>query len=353
MVITLVALRVVIGWHFYKEGAKKFTEPGFSADPFLRQSTGPLAGLYQGMIPDPHGIKRLDPDNAKKAFETYRDRVITVYPVDEEKRKAVDALTAKYVNRFNSFLEYNDEDLEKFRAKYEQWETAKNSPLRYVPHQQERINKYGYEMLGLASPLLKQVDTMREDFRLDLLTLVVADANAADDLYTADDNKITARILPIKDPAAMPLIDNMVKWTVILVGVFLLLGLFTRFWAIVGAGFLLSVVTSQWPGWAGAQPTYYQGIELIAVLVIFATAAGRFAGLDFFIDAWWRGAFKATDDLPPQRTAPVNAPVKEPPAIAAATPEKTSEAVSAQEAESHEPSPESDAPTAETETKNE
>ena len=73
-----------------------------------------------------------------------------------------------------------------------------------------------------------------------------------------------------------------------LVGVFLLLGLFTRFWSIVGAGFLFSVISSQWPGWPGAEPTYYQSIELVALLVIFSTAAGRLAGLDFFIDLLWR-----------------------------------------------------------------
>jgi len=62
-----------------------------------------------------------------------------------------------------------------------------------------------------------------------------------------------------------------------------LLGLFTRFWAIVGSGFLLSVISSQWPGWPGAAPTYYQAVELFALLVLCATAAGRYAGLDFFI----------------------------------------------------------------------
>jgi hypothetical protein len=127
---------------------------------------------------------------------------------------------------------------------------------------------------------------LREDYRRDLLELLLGNGPEGarlDDVYTPDDDRIAEYVLPIDDPADMPIINAMVKWTVILVGVFLLLGLLTRFWAIVGAGFLLSVISSQWPGWPGAEPTYYQAIELVALLVLCVTGAGRFAGLDFFV----------------------------------------------------------------------
>ena len=91
------------------------------------------------------------------------------------------------------------------------------------------------------------------------------------------------------DPGSMWLINTMVKWTVILVGVFLVLGLFTRFWSVVGVGFLCSVIASQWPGWTGSEATYYQVVELCALLVLAATNAGRFAGLDFFVDTFFQG----------------------------------------------------------------
>jgi uncharacterized membrane protein YphA (DoxX/SURF4 family) len=86
----------------------------------------------------------------------------------------------------------------------------------------------------------------------------------------------------------MGAMTTLVKWTVILVGIFLLCGLFTRFWSLIGVGFLMSVVTSQWPGWTGATPTYYQVVEIFALLVLCATAAGRYAGLDFFVDAGFK-----------------------------------------------------------------
>ena len=52
-----------------------------------------------------------------------------------------------------------------------------------------------------------------------------------------------------------------------------------------GALFLASVVATQWPGAEGAMPTYYQVVEMLALLVVAATGAGRFAGLDFFVEA--------------------------------------------------------------------
>ena len=51
--ITLVVLRVVIGWHFLYEGLSKLTNPGWSAAGFLNQSRGPLSGLFRWMASDP------------------------------------------------------------------------------------------------------------------------------------------------------------------------------------------------------------------------------------------------------------------------------------------------------------
>jgi uncharacterized membrane protein YphA (DoxX/SURF4 family) len=66
------------------------------------------------------------------------------------------------------------------------------------------------------------------------------------------------------------------------VGICLLAGLFTRTAAIVGALFLLSVILSQPPWVPDAQSTIYQTVELVALLVLAATAAGRWLGLDYF-----------------------------------------------------------------------
>jgi uncharacterized membrane protein YphA (DoxX/SURF4 family) len=78
-------------------------------------------------------------------------------------------------------------------------------------------------------------------------------------------------------------IDRIIPYFDAIVGGLLILGLFTRIAALAGAGFLFSIILTQWPGSPGAVPVYYQTIEMLAMLVLAATAAGRFAGLDFVI----------------------------------------------------------------------
>lgn len=314
VMISLVALRLMIGWHFFKEGAKKFTEPSFTADPFLRQSVGPMSDFYQGMIADPYGFDRLDKDKTAQAWNAYREKVLAAYGADEATLEQAQKLTESYVEQFQGFLDSNEEDLEKFHIKFDQWQATKKSRMRYVPHQQDLIKKQGLELLGMASPWLRTVDRMREEYRRELLELVLGEDTATVHYDGADkpaDSKIAQGVMPIDDPADMPFVNAMVKWTVILVGVFLLLGLFTRFWAIVGAGFLLSVISSQWPGWPGAEPTYYQAVELLALLVLCATAAGRYAGLDFFVHLTMQKARTGRANASGQSREPAEGPEDE------------------------------------------
>jgi thiosulfate dehydrogenase [quinone] large subunit len=48
----VVALRVLIGWHFLYEGLAKLTNPGWSAAGYLSQARGPFAGLFRWMAAD-------------------------------------------------------------------------------------------------------------------------------------------------------------------------------------------------------------------------------------------------------------------------------------------------------------
>ncbi len=51
--VTVVALRVLIGWHFLYEGLSKLTTPGWSAAGYLLQSRGPFADPFRWMAADP------------------------------------------------------------------------------------------------------------------------------------------------------------------------------------------------------------------------------------------------------------------------------------------------------------
>ena len=79
-------------------------------------------------------------------------------------------------------------------------------------------------------------------------------------------------------------------WGVLLVesalGAFLLIGLATRFWALVGIAQTLAISLSvlnapnEWP-WS-------YGLMLVAHAALFATAAGRYAGLDGLLRPRWQ-----------------------------------------------------------------
>ena len=82
-------------------------------------------------------------------------------------------------------------------------------------------------------------------------------------------------------------VNQWIPWFDVAIGCLLMLGLFSRLASLLGAGFLASVVATQPPWIIDAAPTYYQMIELAGLLVIFATCAGRYAGLDYFIHLIW------------------------------------------------------------------
>ena len=58
--IAVVVLRVFIGWHFLYEGLSKLLNPGWSAAGFLKQSRGPLAGLFRGIAADPSWLANVN-----------------------------------------------------------------------------------------------------------------------------------------------------------------------------------------------------------------------------------------------------------------------------------------------------
>ncbi len=79
------------------------------------------------------------------------------------------------------------------------------------------------------------------------------------------------------------MINAIVPYFDVAVGLCLLLGLLTPIAALATAVFLGSIFLSQFPPVTGPASSYYQLIECMACLVLAGTAAGRFAGLDYFL----------------------------------------------------------------------
>ena len=88
---------------------------------------------------------------------------------------------------------------------------------------------------------------------------------------------------PDLETLALKTINAVLPWFDTIVGTLLILGLFTRPAAFAGAAFLFSIMIMNPPWLSTSELTYYQAIELFALLVLIVVSAGRFAGLDFFV----------------------------------------------------------------------
>ncbi|HEX6962038.1 MAG TPA: DoxX family protein, partial [Lacipirellula sp.] len=179
-------------------------------------------------------------------------------------------------------------DIVEWRHELWRLEQMEASPgAQSVPHEQERIAEKRAETTAASSPWLAQVRAIERDLHDDLRDILNADQ--------------------VNDPAVMESYDTLpadnqarsLHWMniaitslVIGVGVLLMLGLFTRLAAAGGILFLVSVLAAQ-PPWIAApagpiDPSYYQLVEIAGLMVLFASRAGRWAGLDYFISALTR-----------------------------------------------------------------
>lgn len=268
-VVTLVALRVGIGWHFFKEGAKKFHDPDFTAAVFLQEAKGPLAGMFRTFIPDREGRGRLDRDATKEAWSAYADRVATHFGLDDGQRKAVDRVRTQWQRRIDWFFADNREQIDEYFLELGRLHDAKaDTTTRDVAFQRDWIAGKEAELRGKLRNFSGKLAAMAQEYQRELHAIATAQQRDRGD------------VAPLSSTSSW--LDTIVKYFIISVGVCLVVGLFTRTASIAGAVFLLSVIATQPPWVQGTQPTYYQSVELLALLLLAAMGAGLYAGLDFF-----------------------------------------------------------------------
>jgi uncharacterized membrane protein YphA (DoxX/SURF4 family) len=83
-IVLLVLLRISIGWHLMYEGLWKLstlrTPNPWSAEGYLKNSTGPLRDTFRNMTGDPNDLKWLDYDQMHARWEDWRERFLAHYP---------------------------------------------------------------------------------------------------------------------------------------------------------------------------------------------------------------------------------------------------------------------------------
>lgn len=336
-VLSLVLLRLVVGWHFFGEGTKKVVyDPhdgglrmSFSSEGFLTNATGPFAPMYRANAPDGHGWRELlaaprqnvpatdeqtadlarwqseyeqrraearqkgelQPvefpetapyrDWAERIADDWRsmvDDVKALPALSEEQDEQADKALNTRLHNLADYLAANEEAITEYR--HELWRLAnwrKSPEAGDVPFFDERIATKAGETNKTPAEWVGQVEQFGAALREDLRGLLT-DEQQESALTARDMNRA------LTDPGEKRLnrINVIVTVVTIAVGVCLLLGLFTRVASIVGALFLLGVILSQPPWLPTSAETMPQVIEFVALLVLAGTAAGRWAGLDYF-----------------------------------------------------------------------
>lgn len=339
IVAALVLLRLCVGWHFFSEGTKKLAYDrgqnewrlDFSAEGFLSQAKGPLAGLFQSQLPGRHGWqsllavpKQARPLDTKQLYERvdwldgykqrraqaakekrplpielppfapYRDWATRVVDDWRAKLKAFTDLdmlgetqreqaAERFQVRHQQLADYLAGELEAIEDyQHDLWRLEQKKAMAgadEIPFRQQRIAVKQAEVARLPSKWLAAVRSFEQGL-VDDLRGIAASGDSDASIQEAAESVLTSA-----KQKRMRLLSLVVTCTVTGVGVCLLLGFFTRLASVVGALFLLSVIATQPPWVAGAAPTMNQTVELAALLLLAATAAGRWAGLDFFTHA--------------------------------------------------------------------
>jgi uncharacterized membrane protein YphA (DoxX/SURF4 family) len=274
----IVGLRLACGWHFFQEGAVKLVKGDFKSEGFMRVAKGPLTPLFRAMIWDGDGRARLDREATLDAWSQYRQQVIDHYGFDD-KQSAEAAKRLKFrESQLDDLFDYEAVEIDKYLRGLDRVAAYRQDPMRTgVTSLAGQIDSIEGDLWKKSRPWLKQIDAMWAGLERDLNEI-------------ATDEQARRGQLALSLPARMPpfdtvFIDQVIPTFDLIVGILLILGLFTRLTSLAGAGFLAMIIATQWPGAPGAIPAHYQIIEMAGLLVLAAVGAGRFAGLDFLLNA--------------------------------------------------------------------
>lgn len=294
-VLAILLLRLNLGVHFYFEGIKKLD--GFSAEGFLLAAKGPLAPSYQAFAKGPHDWRRLLASprplyadqasgavvSSESASKDWRARIekdwgdaiaafASAAKLGEDAQADAQGAMKETLSRLDAYLTAEESAIADYR--HELWRLRKlqSEPGAYeIDYAKERINEKSSETRTKPLPWVAEVQAMEKRLFAQVEALA------------GERNQIPAAALSALRPTTpLDMVNTAVTWTVISVGVMLFLGLATPVAALVGAAFLLSVMSTQPPWVEGAltEFAYYQAVEIAALLTVAATGAGRWAGLD-------------------------------------------------------------------------
>jgi uncharacterized membrane protein YphA (DoxX/SURF4 family) len=333
----IVLLRTAIGWHFLYEGVYKINttpaqrdslagsvltkilsaphdkdkdkDPPFSAEGYLRNATGPLAPRFRAMVPDVDSLAVLErdtngqPTRLKNAWRAEMNRIANHFHFKEDQELAAEKeLTSSSAKIDAWFLDL--ENAQKIRKYERDLKHVRDVELssESLPYQRTQAYKDQADVEKARKELLTGIEAIHGPLHDAWMKIPTPDqAKAAGPLYTPW--------------TQLDWINFSTMWGLSIVGLCLILGLFTPLAALGGAAYLTMFYLSMppWPGLPvgkAAEGHYLfvnkNMIEFLACLVLASTPNGLWIGLDALIfGAWSRRKNRIQARALPAGEAPV------------------------------------------------
>lgn len=341
----LVALRLAIGWHMLIEGVEKLQTPGWTAEPYLRASIGPLAPYYRGLAGDPLADRLTVADDKEappllaRDWQAYLDEFTRHYKLDDEQAKRAHAIFDQAKSKAVLWLTSTKEAVQLPSSVSPPPTVALTVPerLEVLARLQRQANEAAALLPSDDPALLKKfkdatasVNKWRGELKKGLAAQTAAyQKNLRDVLKDAKTG--TYRTFKTTDAAAVPRdysemppmtthprppmptwsplewSDFLIAWGLVVIGGALLLGLLSRLSSAAGALLVLSFYLAMppLPGWP--EPPRAEGhyllinktlIEAIALMALASIPTGRWAGIDGLLQFIWPGRRKAAAPKP-------------------------------------------------------
>jgi uncharacterized membrane protein YphA (DoxX/SURF4 family) len=290
-VVLFVALRLALGCHFLYEGVWKITHPvefAGEAEGFLSGARGPMAGLFYAMVPDIDGRQRLTAEGETAQWQTLCDRFVAVYPDSADHAREI---CQEHINAAQKYLKQNRKDIDAYFEALDRFEKSKEAGPR-TAFQNKRNWDTMRKLRAEAKVWLVDLDGRKEALKAALNDLAEDRTGEAGGTHYGKD-PFAWSINPFSW-TRMEQIRFAITWGLTAIGVCLIIGLGTRPAALGGGLFMLFVVMSQpsWPGMVPPDPPQLghallvnkDFIEMIALFLLATTAAGRWGGLDYYLE---------------------------------------------------------------------
>jgi uncharacterized membrane protein YphA (DoxX/SURF4 family) len=336
----LILLRLAIGWHFLFEGIEKVesvwngpmeNSRPFSSEPYLREATGPVAGLIQQQLGDLDEAAlerfmvkdlsagqdegRVAPytrisDALAKDMQDYLQRFKDHYQLTPDQQREADAKLIQCEDQVVRWILEGTKEmdrplgsatvkipvrtqqrLQEYKGKLQQLRDRQDNELRAFDRDVEKQNlrTLKTDIGRIRTELL--ADTMQplKDALRDLLTPEQKQRGAVPDKIEKS----------LSQWQALDWIDWGTRWGLVVAGGCLLVGLFTRTACLGGAAFLLLLYLTMppfpWlPELTRVEGHYYfvnkNLIEMLALMTLATTRSGYWLGLDGLLS--WLNPFR-------------------------------------------------------------